>query len=267
MLLESRRVPTLYRVHERPERRRRERLIDQLESLGVPTPPVPGGHLTPQQAADVDRRGLAAAASSGSLPGEGRGRRGLTSLVLRSLKQAYYDHRNLGHCRPAVAALLPFHLADPPLPGPDLPPGTAVGGGGGRPGARRSVGRGRRTVGLGPRARGDDDRARRRRHRACFLLERLMSELGDDEVFEGEVVGLIGAGAFVVFGEQRCVRGHAAGAASARRLVGAQRAGHDPGRHAAAAARSGSAIRCGCGSGGSTRRGVGWTCFPAWEED
>src|SRR5207248_6890657 len=28
---------------------------------------------------------------------DGRGRRALSSLVLRSLKQAYYDHRNLGH--------------------------------------------------------------------------------------------------------------------------------------------------------------------------
>ena len=30
-----------------------ERLIDQLASLGVPTPPVPGVTLTPQQAADL----------------------------------------------------------------------------------------------------------------------------------------------------------------------------------------------------------------------
>ena len=30
-----------------------ERLIEQLASLGVPTPPMPGGHLTPQQAAEV----------------------------------------------------------------------------------------------------------------------------------------------------------------------------------------------------------------------
>ena len=52
-LLTTRRVPTLYRVHERPEAPAAERLIDQLASLGVPTPPVPKGHLTPQQAADL----------------------------------------------------------------------------------------------------------------------------------------------------------------------------------------------------------------------
>jgi ribonuclease R len=34
----------------------------------------------------------------------------------------------------------------------------------------------------------------------CFLLERQLSETGWDEDFEGEVVGLIGAGAFVAFG-------------------------------------------------------------------
>src|SRR5581483_3278474 len=37
----------------------------------------------------------------------------------------------------------------------------------------------------------------------CFLLERELFEGGDrDVVFEGEVVGLIGAGAFLAFGEQ-----------------------------------------------------------------
>ena len=34
----------------------------------------------------------------------------------------------------------------------------------------------------------------------CFLLERELAEGGREQVFEGEVVGLIGAGAFVSFG-------------------------------------------------------------------
>ena len=37
-LLEERRVPALFRVHERPDAPAVERLVDQLESLGVPTP-------------------------------------------------------------------------------------------------------------------------------------------------------------------------------------------------------------------------------------
>jgi exoribonuclease R len=50
-LLSDRRIPTLYRVHERPEGSAVERLAAQLASLGVPTPPIPKGELTPEQAA------------------------------------------------------------------------------------------------------------------------------------------------------------------------------------------------------------------------
>ena len=48
--------------------------------------------------------------------------------MLRSLKQAYYSPRNLGHAGLRSRALLPFHLADPPLSRPRLPPRAAVGG-------------------------------------------------------------------------------------------------------------------------------------------
>ena len=93
-LLESRRVPTLYRVHEAPDPTAVERLIEQLASLGVPTPPVPE-HLTRQQAADLI--GEASQLVERWVARSGRGRRALTSLVLRSLKQAYYDPQNRGH--------------------------------------------------------------------------------------------------------------------------------------------------------------------------
>jgi ribonuclease R len=43
--------------------------------------------------------------------------------------------------------------------------------------------------------RDSDDVAR------CFLLERRLMDAGWDTAFEGEVVGVIGAGAFVSFGE------------------------------------------------------------------
>ena len=76
-LLESRKVPTLYRVHERPDGTAARRLIDQLASLGVPTPPVPGGHLTPQQAADVI--GSASQMLERWVASQGHGRRGLTT--------------------------------------------------------------------------------------------------------------------------------------------------------------------------------------------
>jgi ribonuclease R len=50
----------------------------------------------------------------------------------------------------------------------------------------------------------------------CFLLERRLFDRGPDEPFEGEVVGLAGAGAFVAFGEQ----GEFEGLLPVRRLRG-----------------------------------------------
>src|SRR5690606_10307227 len=50
--LQARGVPTLYRVHERPEPSRVERLVEQLASLDVATPPVPDP-MSPSQAAEI----------------------------------------------------------------------------------------------------------------------------------------------------------------------------------------------------------------------
>ena len=83
--------------------------------------------MTPQQAADL--AGEASQMVSDWVARTGRGGRALQRLVLRSLKQAYYDDRNRGHAGLAFAQLLPLHLADPTLPGSDLPPGAALGAG------------------------------------------------------------------------------------------------------------------------------------------
>jgi ribonuclease R len=197
--LEERRIPTLYRVHERPEAAAVERLVDQLASLGVPTPPIPGGHLTPQQAADAV--GEASAIVADWVTQTGRGRRALTSLVLRSLKQAYYDPRNLGHA--GLASPRYCHFTSPIRRYPDLichrgllsavagepaPDAGWVAAAGPWTSTRE---RAAMTI-----ERDADDVA------GCFLLERALSDGGDrSAVFEGEVVGLIGAGAFVSFGE------------------------------------------------------------------
>jgi len=57
---------------------------------------------------------------------------------------------------------------------------------------------------------------------ACFALERMLRRDGPGEVLDGEVAGLIGAGAFIAFappGEQdprrTALRGHVAGAVDA----------------------------------------------------
>jgi ribonuclease R len=198
--LSEHKIPALYRVHERPEAPAVERLIDQLESLGVPTPPVPRGHLTPQQAADVV--GEASVMVADWVRRTGRGGRALTSLVLRSLKQAYYDPRNLGHAGLALTHYC--HFTSPIRRYPDLichrgllsaiagepvPDSSWVASAGPWTSKRE---REAMTV-----ERDADDVAR------CFLLERELFESGDrDGAFDGEIVGLIGAGAFVAFGER-----------------------------------------------------------------
>jgi ribonuclease R len=204
-LLQSRRVPTLYRVHERPDGPAAERLIDQLASLGVPTPPVPGGHITPQQAADLI--GEASQLLEQWVARTGHGRRGLESLVLRSLKQAYYDDRNLGHS--GLQSPHYCHFTSPIRRYPDLichrGVVAAVAGDGPAPDAGSVAAAGPWTSAREREAmtieRDADDIA------VCFLLERLLLQRGVDEEFDGEVVGLAGAGAFVAFGDQGSFEG------------------------------------------------------------
>jgi ribonuclease R len=204
-LLESRRIPTLYRVHERPDGPAAERLIEQLASLGVPTPPVPGGQMTPQQAADVI--GQASQLLEEWVERTGHGRRGLTSLVLRSLKQAYYDHRNLGHS--GLQSPRYCHFTSPIRRYPDLICHrglvAAVAGDGPAPDAAW-------VATAGPWASAREREAMTIERTAddialCFLLERLLFERGGDEEFDGEVVGLAGAGAFVAFGYEGTFEG------------------------------------------------------------
>jgi ribonuclease R len=209
-LLQERRVPTLYRVHERPDAPAVQRLIDQLASLGVPTPPVPREQMTPQQAADLvgEASQLVSAwvqrGGGGQRGGPGQrgggGQRALTSLVLRSLKQAYYDQRNLGHA--GLQSSSYCHFTSPIRRYPDLichrallsavtgdvpaPEAAWVASAGPWTSARE-----REAIAI---ERDADDVAR------CFLLERMLLRSERDTLFEGQVVGLIGSGAFVAFG-------------------------------------------------------------------
>jgi ribonuclease R len=204
-LLEQRRAPTLYRVHERPEASSVERLIEQLESLGVPTPPVPGGHMTAQEAAELV--GETSQYVADWVARTGHGRRALTRLVLRSLKQAYYDNRNLGHAGLQSASYC--HFTSPIRRYPDLICHrallSAIGGLEPAPEASWVAAAGPWSSARERAAmvieRDADDIAR------CFLLEQRLKRSGADEVFEGEVVGLIGAGAFLAFGPEGSYEG------------------------------------------------------------
>jgi ribonuclease R len=204
-VLDERGVPTLYRVHERPDGQAVERLVDQLESLGVPTPPLPKGHLTSGQAADAV--GEASRLVAAWVERTGRGRAALTSLVLRSLKQAYYDSRNRGHA--GLHSSRYCHFTSPIRRYPDLvchrallsifegeapaPEASWVAAAGPPASARE---REAMTI-----ERDADDVAR------CFLLERELFEAGWDTPLDGEVTGLHSAGVFVAFGDKGAYEG------------------------------------------------------------
>ena len=85
----------------------------------------------------------------------------------------------------------------------------------------------------------------------AFLLERSIDP--DDPVFEGEVVGLVGKGAFVRFG-QRGLRGIPRRARPGR-LVRAQRAGHRAGVRPPLDPHGRSGARCGGAGRGPARAG------------
>jgi ribonuclease R len=196
-LLLERGLPCLYRVHERPDPERVVRLADQLASLGVPMPALPEP-MSSSQAAELI--GAISRRVEQHVKRTGRGRMALGSLVLRSLKQAYYSPRNLGHAGLRSGAYC--HFTSPIRRYPDLVCHraliSAVGG-------EERAPRGAELAELGAwcsereRAamvieRDADDVAR------CFALERLLRERGGEQVFTGEITGLISAGAFISFG-------------------------------------------------------------------
>jgi ribonuclease R len=216
-LLDTRKLPALFRVHERPDPARVARLAEQLASLEVATPPLPDP-MSPQQAEDA--LGEISQLVDAHVRRTGHGRAALTSLVLRSLRQAHYSPVNLGHA--GLRSSHYCHFTSPIRRYPDLVCHrallAAVGAGEEAPqaasmpeAAEWCSKREREAMTI---ERDADDVAR------CFLLEAELFRRGWHAEWSGEVIGLINAGAFLAFGEDTGSQGPYEGMLPVRRLRG-----------------------------------------------
>ena len=191
---------TLYRVHEPPEPASTRELLDQLEELGIPTPAFPTGEAVPAAQLQEAYGRLSRLVAQTSAR-EGRGRLAWSTLVLRSLKQARYAPVNLGHFGLASPAYL--HFTSPIRRYPDLVTHRAL---------LYHLGEGGSELGDAELATAADDCSARERDFSrieltgddvalCFLLDRRLEAEGWDQVFTGEIAGLVGGGLFIRFGE------------------------------------------------------------------
>ena len=194
--LAGRRRQALYRVHEQPDPAAVQQLVSRFADLEVPTPPVPDPLLPPDAARAA---GAISTRVAEYVAQARRGREAFPALVLRALKQARYDPRNLGHAGLASSAYC--HFTSPIRRYPDLVVHRAL----------------LRELGLTDDPLPEDlpslaEHVSEREREAAqieyqadeicaaWLLERRLYEQGWETEWEGEIIGVIGSGIFVRFG-------------------------------------------------------------------
>ena len=197
-LLADRRREALYRVHEQPEAQAVLLLLRKLTDLGVPTPPAPDT----ESMSPADAAALAAETServTEYVQKSGRGAEAFPSLVLRALKQAHYDPRNLGHS--GLASVAYGHFTSPIRRYPDLVVHRAL---------LREIGQGddpspEDLQGLAEHTSTKEREATQIEYLAdeiclAWLLESELYDRGWEKPYDGEIIGVIPSGLFIRFG-------------------------------------------------------------------
>ncbi len=193
--LEREKVPNVYRVHDTPDPFGLDHLLNVLEELEVPTPPFDALTATPGQVRRVMRE---VAEMIERFRPAGRGRAALVQQVLRAQSRAVYQTHNIGHFGLALGTY--SHFTSPIRRYPDLLTHRALLG-------HLQLGPQPTTATLSEWAEHCSLREREASKvelkaddlALAFLLERRLKEEGADTVFEGQIMGFVGSGAFVLF--------------------------------------------------------------------
>ena len=196
--LAARKAPSLYRVHEQPDPEAIARLLARLGALGVPLVPLPDRLAGTEPSELIARQAQLVRAE---VKRRGSGNEAFTSQLLRTLKLARYDARNLGHAGLASGAYC--HFTSPIRRYPDLVVHRALCAGlglGELPPQRDELEALAEHCSFAEREAAD---AERRADAICLatLLRARLDDGGWEEVSEGEITGVISAGIFARFDE------------------------------------------------------------------
>jgi ribonuclease R len=197
LFLERAHVPCVYRVHDQPDPFNLDRLLSVLSALDLPTPVFDPMSATRK---DVRRAMRETAEWVERFTPKGRSKAALTQQVLRAQSRAVYETENIGHFGLALASYC--HFTSPIRRYPDLLVHRALL-------AHLDVGPQPETSTLSEWA-GHCSRMEREAAKVelkaddialAHLLRRRLEKEGWHRPFEGQILSLVHAGAFVLFDE------------------------------------------------------------------